>query len=219
MLRNHFRRARRIIVSAPYVLQDLRGYEGKCVVIPGTAMNLVKRARKHEGVRSLTRMIFVGKLEPSKGMELLVGALGRLKTNDWTLDVYGEGSQAELYRSLAEQAGVAERIHWRGFVHNREVLKAYEDADVFVCPSLKEPTGGALLEAMAAGLPVICVDAGGPAFAITEECGIKIALADKERMTADLAAAIARLLALPRLRHQMGSRPWSASLTSSPGTK
>ena len=107
---------------------------------------------------------------------------------------------------MADQFRLNEKIRWRGFVANVEVLKDYRNADFFVFPSLKEPTGGALLEAMAAGLPVICVDAGGPAYAVTEECGIKIPLRDKEKMTADLADAIDRMLGDPALRQEMGSK-------------
>jgi glycosyltransferase involved in cell wall biosynthesis len=204
LLRNHFKRARRIIVSAPYVLQHFRGHETKCVVIPGTAMNRVAQVENRE-MSGSTRLMFVGKLEPSKGVELLVNALARLKSTKWTLDVYGEGSQGEFYKQLAEQLGVAHKISWKGYVPNEQVLSAYQSADVFVFPSLKEPTGGALLEAMAAGLPVVCVDAGGPAYAVDSTCGIKVRLADKASMVAELAAAIDRTLELPALRRAMGS--------------
>lgn len=206
VLRKHFERAHRIIISAPYVVQQLRQYETKCVVIPGTAMNSSQTIRCWQGPYSPVRMMFVGKLEPSKGVELLLRALRRLRNRDWILDMYGVGSQVELYKAMAVQFGLNEKIQWHGFVPNSEVLKDYQNADLFVFPSLKEPTGGALLEAMAAGLPVICVDAGGPAYAVTEGCGIKIPLANKENMTANLVEAIDRLLFQPTLRHNMGSK-------------
>ena len=206
VLRKHFEKAHRIIISAPYVLQQLREYETKCVVLPGVAMNPSEVTRCQQGLRSPVRMIFVGKLEPSKGVELLLYALSMLKNSDWVLDIYGVGAQAQLYQAMAEKLGLNEKIRWRGFVVNVEVLKDYQNADLFVFPSLKEPAGGALLEAMAAGLPVICVDAGGPAYAATEECGIKIPLRDKEKMTADLADAIDRMLGDPALRQEMGSK-------------
>jgi glycosyltransferase involved in cell wall biosynthesis len=204
LLRSHFRGARRIIVSAPYVMQHLPRYQAKCVLIPGTAMNPAEGSHGLRSERSPARLMFVGKLEPSKGVELLIDALARLTTKDWVLDVYGEGSQGDLYRELAVRNGLAERVNWLGFVSNADVLRAYRTADVFVFPSLKEPTGGALLEAMAAGVPVICVDAGGPAFAVTEACGMKVGLATRETMTAQLAAAIDRMLGSPRLREQLG---------------
>lgn len=204
LLRNHFRRARRIIVSAPYVLQHFRGHETKCVVIPGTAMNPVVQPANRD-VSGPARLMFVGKLEPSKGCELLVNALARVKSTKWTLDVYGDGSHGEFYKQLAKQLGVAHNIRWKGFVPNDQVLTAYRSADVFVFPSLKEPTGGALLEAMASGLPVVCVDAGGPAYAVDGTCGIKVRLADKASMVAQLAAAIDRTLECPALRRDLGS--------------
>jgi glycosyltransferase involved in cell wall biosynthesis len=204
LLRAHFREAKRIVISAPYVLQHLPQYADKCSVIPGTAMNAVEQ--QTDASRTPMRMMFVGKLEPSKGVELLVNALARVKRSDWTLDIFGEGSQGALYRELSERTGLGQKIYWHGFVPNATVLDAYLHAQAFVFPSLKEPTGGALLEAMASGVPVVCVDSGGPAFAITDSCGVKIALSTKEQMVDDLARAIDRLLDSPKLRQQLGNQ-------------
>jgi len=107
LLRAHFREAKRIVISAPYVLQHLPQYADKCSVIPGTAMNAVEQ--QTDASRTPMRMMFVGKLEPSKGVELLVNALARVKRSDWTLDIFGEGSQGALYRELSERTGLGQK--------------------------------------------------------------------------------------------------------------
>ena len=61
-----------------------------------------------------------------------------------------------------------------------------------------------VVEAMAAGKPVICVDLGGPAMHVTEDCGIKVAPLSPEQVVRDLAAALERLCRDKGLRLQMG---------------
>jgi glycosyltransferase involved in cell wall biosynthesis len=203
-VRRHFTNTQRIMVSAPYMLDALRDYENKCVVIPGTALEPAATERPSVPTHSTVRMMYVGKLEPSKGVELMVLALGRLAFQEWVLDIYGHGSHAHLYKQLAEQLGISSRIRWHGFVPNAQIRAALNFADIFVFPSLKEPAGIAPLEAMAAGLPMVVVDAGGPAYAVTSECGIKVALGNKEAMINSLGGALQRLATDPVLRVQMG---------------
>ena len=61
-----------------------------------------------------------------------------------------------------------------------------------------------VVEAMAAGKPVICVDLGGPGMHVTEDCGIKVAPLSPEQVVRDLAAALERLCRDKGLRWQMG---------------
>ena len=76
--------------------------------------------------------------------------------------------------------------------------------DVFLFPSLRDGGGLVVVEAMAAGKPVICVDLGGPAMHVTEDCGIKVAPLSPEQVVRDLAAALERLFRDKPLRVQMG---------------
>ena len=204
LLRRQFARANRIAISAPYMMHQLRQFAHKCSIVPGTAMDPPCLAAKMGRQDGAVRLIFVGKLEPSKGMELLLSALKLLESYAWTLDVFGVGPGGRVYEQMCEQLGLADRVKWHGFVKRPIVLEAYGRSDVFVFPSVKEPTGGALLEAMAAGLPVVCVDSGGPAFAVDSTCGMKISLGTKAEMTDDLSKAIGSLLADASIRRSMG---------------
>ncbi len=62
-----------------------------------------------------------------------------------------------------------------------------------------------VVEAMAAGKPVICVDLGGPGMHVTEDCGVKVAPLSPEQVVGDLAAALERLGRDNELRLQMGA--------------
>jgi glycosyltransferase involved in cell wall biosynthesis len=78
------------------------------------------------------------------------------------------------------------------------------DCDAFVFPSLRDGGGLVVVEAMAAGKPVVCLDLGGPGLHVTEACGVKVAARSPEQAIRDLAGALMRLYVGPGLRQQMG---------------
>ena len=111
-----------------------------------------------------TELLFVGRCYPrQKGLEYLVKALPFLRSRESIrLTIVGEdwGGVAML-QSLARALGVERQIAFRGALPRDEVIQAYASADIFVLPSLFEPFGIVLLEAMAAGLPVVASSVGG----------------------------------------------------------
>jgi glycosyltransferase involved in cell wall biosynthesis len=78
-------------------------------------------------------------------------------------------------------------------VPRNRVEQLYREADVFLFPSFREPTGGVIIEAMRQGLPVITTDVGGPGHIVTDECGIRVSPRDPAQFATDLAGAIRRL--------------------------
>ncbi|MBB3207175.1 glycosyltransferase involved in cell wall biosynthesis [Rhodopirellula rubra] len=115
------------------------------------------------GNRSSVRLIAIGRLEPEKGVDRLLSALATLNesgnSTDWRLKILGDGSEMERLRSFAEEHGIESRIEFCGWVDS--VWPHLAESDVFVLPSLYEGFPSAMLEAMAGGLAVLAVDAGG----------------------------------------------------------
>jgi glycosyltransferase involved in cell wall biosynthesis len=105
-------------------------------------------------------LLWVGRLDPIKGLDVLVEATAVLnRTGPVRVAIVGEGPyRAELER-LAGHAGLADRFHLLG--RRDDVPRLLKLADVFVFPSRTEGLPNALLEAMAAGLPVVTTDAPG----------------------------------------------------------
>lgn len=209
LLRRHYKKASRLVISAPYVKDVLLPcYRAKCVVIPPPPPHYAETGksvsieRYHEN--STLQMMFVGRLVPSKGLELLLLAISICRNKNIRLSVYGRGPLEKHFHTLSSKLGLSDRIVWKGFVPYDEIRIAYYNYDVFAFPSLKEPTGIALTEAMACGLPAICVDAGGPAYIVQDDCGIKIPLSNKEQMVKELANAIDVLACNPERRRTMG---------------
>jgi glycosyltransferase involved in cell wall biosynthesis len=98
-------------------------------------------------------------------------AEARRRGSDVTLTIAGEGPLQAWLAELARKAGVADSVEFLGHLDRASLLTAYADADVFVFPSLHDSSGNVVLEAMGAGLPVICLDLGGPKSFVSETTG------------------------------------------------
>jgi glycosyltransferase involved in cell wall biosynthesis len=108
--------------------------------------------------------LFVGRLDPDqKGLDVLIRAMTKLPRNPLLrLRLVGEDwGGAELLRQLAHRLGVADRVTLVGKLSRVQLVSEFVEADFVVLPSRFEPFGIVLLEAMAAGLPVIASRVGG----------------------------------------------------------
>jgi glycogen(starch) synthase len=102
------------------------------------------------------RLLFVGRLVAQKGLDVLFRALTMMKGHDdWTLTLAGEGPLKDELALAAQQLGIGDRVTFRGWLERGQLPAVYRDADAFVLPSRDEGMPNAMLEAMAAGLPVI----------------------------------------------------------------
>jgi glycosyltransferase involved in cell wall biosynthesis len=100
--------------------------------------------------------------------------------------------------------GISDRVKFLGGLPRPGVLGWMQRVDVLLHPSMRDSGGLVLMEAMAAGKPVVCLDLGGPGEIVTEECGFKIRPGAPKQVVADLAAALSRLAADPALCHKLG---------------
>ena len=113
--------------------------------------------------------------------------------------VAGQGAQQELLTAQIEQASLQGAIQLLGFRKDAQAL--IQAGDIFVLPSLAEPFGLVILEAMALGRPVIATDAGGPPEIVEEGVtGLLVPPSDPPA----LAAAIRRLLSDRKAAEAMG---------------
>ncbi len=99
----------------------------------------------------------VAVLRPRKGIEVLLAAAIQVSRAHFL--IIGDGPMREEWTSLAETLGVADRVHWAGFRNDVDALLA--GCDLFVHPSLDDAFPTVLLEAMAAGLPIVASRVGG----------------------------------------------------------
>jgi phosphatidylinositol alpha 1,6-mannosyltransferase len=105
-------------------------------------------------------VLFVGRLDQEKRVDELIKAFSALRPGlPGRLEIVGDGARREDWTALADGLGVADRVRFRGFVSEQELLEAYAGADLFCMPGVAELQSLVTLEAMAAGLPVVAADA------------------------------------------------------------
>ena len=179
----------------------------RIAVIPdGVEPDECSRIPTERPIRDRVTALFVGRLYPrQKGLEPLVRALALLPPGRGVeLRLVGEDwGGAALVRRLAADLGVGHRVAVVGPVPRSQLLEEYANADLLVLPSLFEPFGIVLLEAMAAGLPVIASRVGGvPEVVVDGETGLLVEPGDPS----ELASALLRLADDLGLRVRMGAR-------------
>jgi glycosyltransferase involved in cell wall biosynthesis len=136
-------------------------------------------------------VIYVGRLERYKNVDLLLRAVGRVaeRVPNVSLQVVGEGSDRARLESLATQLGVDQRTRFTGFIDASERDALLAGARVCVCPSSKEGWGLTVIEANAVGTPNVTSDAPGLRDSVRDdETGFLVAEGDEsgfaERITA-----------------------------------
>ncbi|MEI6861853.1 MAG: glycosyltransferase [Verrucomicrobiota bacterium] len=118
--------------------------------------------KKHESLRDRRLLLFLGRVHPKKGPDLLIRAVGQLRrAGKWdpALRVVmagpADGDYAEHLRALARREGIADCVYWTGLVLGDEKWGAFQAAEAFVLPSHQENFGIAVVEALSAGTPVL----------------------------------------------------------------
>jgi glycosyltransferase involved in cell wall biosynthesis len=139
----------------------------------------------------------VSRLDPAKGIDVLIRAMPFVENA--TLVIVGDGVERSFLEGLAEELGVSGRIIWAGY--RPDVYNLLQAFDVFVQPSRFEGLPTTVLEAMAAGLPVVATAVGGTPEVV--EDGVTGLLVPPAEPTA-LAQAINHLLGDPALRLTLG---------------
>ena len=144
-------------------------------------------------------MIAVGRLKAPKDFLTLVRGLAALPPGSIDARIVGEGPDRAELESEIGRLGIGDRVHLLG--ERRDVPELLARADVFVLSSASEGMPVSVLEAMAAGLPVVGSKVGGiPELVVDGETGLLVEPGDPD----ELAAAIGRLAADPELRRQLG---------------
>jgi len=107
------------------------------------------------------KIIFIGSLNPMKGVHLLIECVARLKEENQQikLEIIGDGQERSKLEDLTSALGITNMVRFYGEI--RDVRKHLQEAELFVLPSFSEGLPNVILEAMATGLPVISTRTGG----------------------------------------------------------
>ena len=205
-LRNTYASADVVIGVAPYVKELLHGIPvARFEVAAETGVHDVSPTiRLPEKHGPELRLLYVGRAIRTKGLRDLVQAMSLVADiPHLTLDAVGMGEDLTACRELAAELHLEHRIHFHGWIPRSEVEGLYEQSDVFVFPSFREPSGNAVFEALSHGLPVITTDRGGPGYVVDDECGIRVPADNPAQLAQDLATAIRRIATNSELREHL----------------
>ena len=209
-----YKKAHKILSGSTYTLEMLK----RTFKIPneridllyenGISKTFLQPVQKPQNTNQV-KLLFVGRLVPYKGADMLVEAIAQLPQairNRILLTVVGDGSERALLEDTVNRLGLQNVIEFVGWVKQQETVDYYRRADIFCLPSIREFGGAVVMEAMACGLPCIVANNGGIAEYVDQETGFKIDLRSRDFVIQQLAEKITLLTENDRLREQMANR-------------
>lgn len=152
------------------------------------------------------KLITTGRLMPSKNIISLLRALSLIKVESKILlTIIGSGSEKQ--RILKEASSLPDNIRIKLIeeIPRNEVLCILQGSDAYVFPSLREGGSWALMEAMAIGLPIICLKWSGMEIITDEYSAIQVPVSNPKQVPVDIAKAICSLIDNPSERYRMGN--------------
>ena len=153
------------------------------------------------------RVASAGKLLQIKGFALALRSFkafaARSPRAEFT--IVGAGPERPHLEALIDELGLGDKVCIKNWMPRQQLLGEIAACDVFLFPSLRDGGGAVVVEAMAAGKPVICLDLAGPAMHVTDACGIRVPANSPEQAASDMALALERLYYDKELRRRLGS--------------
>jgi len=128
------------------------GFNNPIYIIPnGIDLSNVKESKKKYGTK---KIVFLSRIHPKKGIEILLEAWRNCNTEGWTLDLAGNGD-AIYIENLSQSAQDLKNVHFVGAMYEQSKWNFLQSADVMVLPTYSENFGIVVAEALAVGVPVI----------------------------------------------------------------
>lgn len=195
--------------TAETVARIPRRYRPKCIVQLAIGIDEGEILTAQHEAPVLPRMLFVGRLLYWKGLHLAFRALAqaRIRVPEMRMKIVGAGEDRAWLESEARSAGVMDLLEWVSSTPHDEIVREYCESVCLVFPSLHDSGGMVVLEALAAGLPVVCLDLGGPGTIATSNCGLIIPAhqAAPEEIVRGLADAMVRMVGDTQLRARLSA--------------
>jgi glycosyltransferase involved in cell wall biosynthesis len=197
-----YTRASKIFVGSTYTMEMLRRMFGlapnqlELFYENGIDPNF-KPSNESFKVAGQLRVLFVGRLVPYKGADMMLDAIGLLPVEiqrSLRVTIVGDGPELKNLEAQCSRLGLGDVVKFAGWIPQSDTLKYYQDADIFCFPSIREFGGAVVMEAMACGLPCIVVNNGGIGEYVTENSGFKIEPASREHIVHAIGVHIKALL-------------------------
>jgi glycosyltransferase involved in cell wall biosynthesis len=189
-----------LLVGSRFTLSEVPSrYRDKCVYLPENGIDPARfPAYDKPQPASPVRGIFVGRLVPYKGCDMVIeAAASAVRAGALTLTIVGDGPERPALEEQARQLGLSDAVRFVGLLPPDQVGACYRDADLLLFPSVREFGGGVVLEAMAMGVVPCVVDYGGPGELVSAESGFRLTLGSRPNVTRALEAVVDRVVKQP----------------------
>ena len=140
------------------------------------------------------KIIWTGQHTPGKALNLALNGMHLLAPEvKWGLDILGEGKKTEQWKKEALLLGIRKQCDFHGWLPRQEALEVMQTGHLLLITSLRDLTSTVTIEALALGLPIICLDHCGFSHVVTPECGIKIPVVSPKQVSTDIGKAVTRI--------------------------
>lgn len=168
-LENYSLKKSNSIIAVSEAIKELlinRGIDENKIHVIHNGVKEIKYSKNTKECNRRLKLCFIGRLEKVKGCEYLLKALGLISKENYSCDIFGEGSLKTELIQLCAELGIDEKVHFNGFEPNiRENLNEY---DVLALPSISEAFPLTIPEAMNARVLLICSNVGGIPYIIQD---------------------------------------------------
>ena len=140
-------------------------------------------------------------------MELALKAFAQasIEWTEWRFTIIGGGPDAPRLKSMVLELGIGDRVEFTGQVPLERTHELLSQSDVFVFTSIRDTSGSVNLEAMANGLPIVCISHQGVGDITDPSCALRVPPGGIEETIRNLASSILRFRDEPQLIESLGT--------------
>lgn len=183
-------------------------FKSKIKVFLETSMEatILEYSREEEKEDAILKLVITGRLVPFKNVISAIKALQFIpKEKNYLLTIIGSGSEKRNIVKEIYKLNLSDKVIFIEETTRQDVLKELSQSDIYLFPSLREGGSWALMEAMAIGLPVVCLNWTGMELITNDASAIRLPVTNPVQMPKDMALAICKLIDNPELGLKMGA--------------
>ena len=170
------------------------------VGLPGVVAVAIPQRQDKDSLR----LVWTGQHTTGKALNLALTALSLIPQDvSWELHVLGKGERTDVWKNLAENLRINDRCFFQGWLERHKALEIMGNSHVMLITSLRDLTSTVTIEALALGLPIICLDHCGFAHVVNDQCGIKVPVTTPSEVVKGIATATERLARDEDLRRRL----------------